>query len=340
MHLPPVIRSGGVVDRRAHERVPEPHPATDLDQPGRLGGRGRVAFDAELLGRSPEHGHVADRLGRGREQKPLRLGRQRFGSPQEALLDAAHQRRRVGQPEATRHLCRREGLRQLQQRERVAAGLGQDPVPDPLVEPPREPGREQLTSVVVRDPLHNELRQTVELLQRARLAYREQDPDPLGQQAPCDECQRLRGSAVEPLGVVHQADERARFGGLCQQAEDRERQEKALRWLATLQSERHAQRILLRLRQRAELAEHRRAQLMQPGEGELHLRLHTRGSCDPASRRPVGRVFQQRRLADARLATHDQHRALPVSGLPKEGVQRFALALATTEHEASLGTRD
>jgi len=50
---------------------------------------------------------------------------------------------------------------------------------------------------------------------------------------------------------------------------------------------------------------------MQPGEGELHLRLD---ACDPGDATlggPLDDVLQQRRLADPRLASLDLHRALP-----------------------------
>ena len=75
--------------------------------------------------------------------------------------------------------------------------------------------------------------------------------------------------------------------------------------------ERDSQRVFLRAGQCLEPVEHGRAQLMQPGEGELHLRLDARDPCDATLRGPLGDVLQQRRLADPRLAAQDLHRALP-----------------------------
>src|SRR6202011_2591084 len=65
------------------------------------------------------------------------------------------------------------------------------------------------------------------------------------------------------------------------------------------------QRIAWRNREPSEVIEHRRAQLMPPGERELHLRLDTSGTRHQAARRVIGNVIQQRRLAPTRLATHD-----------------------------------
>ena len=56
--------------------------------------------------------------------------------------------------------------------------------------------------------------------------------------------------------------------------------------------------------------EHRRAQVMQPGERQLHLRLHAGGPRDAAPAGPLGDVLQQRGLADPGLAAQYQHRAL------------------------------
>lgn len=68
------------VDRRAHQRMAESHASTELDQAGGLGRGDRVGSDAESLSRAPEQRHVADRLGRRREQQLLCLERQRLHS--------------------------------------------------------------------------------------------------------------------------------------------------------------------------------------------------------------------------------------------------------------------
>jgi hypothetical protein len=68
--------------------------------------------------------------------------RERLNLPIEAVLDAARQRPRARKPEAARQLRRSQSAGQLQQGERVAACLGDDPVPHLRVQPPGE-GRGQ-----------------------------------------------------------------------------------------------------------------------------------------------------------------------------------------------------
>ena len=92
--------------------------------------------------------------------------------------------------------------------------------------------------VVVAEPADDQLRQAGELVDVAGLAHGEHQRDPLGQQAPRHERQRLRGGPIEPLRVVDQADERLLLGHLGQQAQDRQADEEAVRGVAVLQPER------------------------------------------------------------------------------------------------------
>ena len=62
--------------------------------------------------------------------------------------------------------------------------------------------------------------------------------------------------------------------------------------------------------QTVEEIEHRRAQLVQSGEGQLHLRLDAGGAHDPTARRARRHVVQQRGLADAGFAMDDERSAL------------------------------
>ena len=78
VRLPAIGQRRRPVGRGAHQRMTEPHPRTQLDQPGGLGRRCGIPSDPELLGRAPQQGHVADRLGGRREQERLRRRRQRL----------------------------------------------------------------------------------------------------------------------------------------------------------------------------------------------------------------------------------------------------------------------
>ena len=142
----------------------------------------------------------------------------------------------------------------------------------------------------------------------ARLARGEDHGDRLGQQPAGRERQALHRGLVEPLRVIDQAGQRLvlRRGG--QQAQHRQPDQEPVRSLALPHAERDRERVALRPRQLVEPAEHRHAQLVQPGERQLHLGLHPPGPDHPKPRRPAGRIVQQRRLPDPGLAAHHQHR--------------------------------
>ncbi len=76
----------------------------------------------------------------------------------------------------------------------------------------------------------------------ARLAHGEDQPDRLRTETARHEGQRLRGSRIEPLRVVHDADERTLFRNVRQQAEHRQADEKPIRRVAVAQTERSAKR--------------------------------------------------------------------------------------------------
>jgi hypothetical protein len=330
MHFLALAEVWGPVGGRAHERVPEPHPDAELDQPGLLGRPARVASDPKPRGGAPQQAHVADRLGRRHQQQALGLGRKRPNPLHEGLLDAAGHGPGVGESEPARELGRRQPTRQLEQRQWVAARLGDDLIEHALVQPPRHGRRQQRARVAVGEPADDQLRQAAEIVDVGGLADGEHHGEPLRQQAPRHERQRLRGGSVEPLHIVDQAHERLHLGRGGQQAQDRQADEEAIRGAAVLQPERDPQGVSLRAGQCLGPVEHGRAQLMQPGEGELHLRLDARDAGDAALRCLLGDILQQRRLADPRLAAQHLYRAPPRADALQLAVQRLALAAAAS----------
>ena len=66
---------------------------------------------------------------------------------------------------------------------------------------------------------------------------------------------------------------------------------------------------------------------MDRGVGQLHLALDSGGACDPELSRSLDRVTEQRRLADARLAVHDQDSAVSAAHGIQQQVQHLALPL-------------
>jgi hypothetical protein len=130
------------------------------------------------------------------------------------------------------------------------------------------------------------------------------------------------------LVVVDQADEWTLLGNLGEQAQDAEPDQKRVRGGPCTEAERGAQRVALRDREAFELIEHRRAQLMQPGEGELHLRLDRGGTRDATAGGAIGHVIQQRGFAGARLTVHYQSAAFACAHSLDEVVKHFALGAA------------
>ena len=172
--------------------------------------------------------------------------------------------------------------------------------------------------------LDHQLRQSRQVV--ARLPRREDQADRFRLQAARDEREDLRRGAIEPLLVIHQADQRPLLGHLGEQAQDGQGDEEAIRRRPGTDAERGPQRIALRNRETLEAIQHRRAQLMQPGEGKLHLRLDTSGPHHTAARRLLDHVLQQRRLAHARFAAHHQRPALTRANSFDEPVEHVAFA--------------
>ena len=224
----------------------EPHARADLDQACRLGRFRRLGPDAEPLGRAPQQRHVADRLRRRQQEQAPGPRRERRQLAYEALLDAAGQRHLHGQPESARDRDRLPPARQLEQRERVAAGLAEDPVPHPRVERTGDRRVQQPAGVGGDQALDHELRQSFELVLVAGLAQREHQSHPLGQEASRHERERLHGHPIEPLRVVDDADERLLLGGVGQQAQDGQADQEAIRRGTGAHAERRVQRVALR----------------------------------------------------------------------------------------------
>jgi hypothetical protein len=227
----------------------------------------------------------------------------------EARLDPVRERRVRRQGEAAGELGGREPPRQLQKRERVAARLGDDSIAHPFVQRAGDDGAEQPSRVAVTEPFDRELRQARELV--LRFARGEDQGDGLREQTARDEGERLQRGAVEPLRVVDDTHERAVTRDIGQQAQHRQADEEAIVWSRTRQAERRAQGVPLRVWQAPDPIEHRPAQLVQPRERELHLRVDSGGPRDAQIRRRFEHVLEKRRLPDPGIAAHDQHTARP-----------------------------
>ena len=74
------------------------------------------------------------------------------------------------------------------------------------------------------------------------------------------------------------------------------------------------------------MLEHRRAELLDPGERQLHFRFRARELDLTESGGMIGGVPEKRRLSDARFASDDQDGALTPAHVCQEPVEHFALA--------------
>jgi len=235
------------------------HP--DLDQPG-IDGRCRIlGTGAEGRRRPPDQDGITGGLCGGHGHEPLRRLRELGDPAAEALLDPIPHRQRR-QSEATRQLRRRPTTRPLHERERVAACLGHDPIPHPIVDPGVQHPAQQAPGVVVPEPLHDQLREPEV---DGGVTGREHQPDRFRQQPPGDEPEHLHRLPVEPLRVVDDAQQRAVVGHHRQQRQDRQPDQQRIRRAPRHQPEGARQRVPLRPRQVVDPIEHRQAQLVQRG---------------------------------------------------------------------------
>jgi hypothetical protein len=208
MRLPPVVRRGRPVDRRADQRVAEGYPGAYGEQPVRLSPGRCFDPDPEPGGRPPQQRRVAGRLGRGQqEQEPGRRW-ERGDPPPEDVLNATSERPRVRQPEPAGQVRRGYPAGQFEQGQRVAAGFGDDPVPDPLIWPPRDDRGKQRPGIRVRESRQRQPGQPSQAAAPGRIPGAEQQGDRFGVQPPGREPQRLRRGLVQPLRVIDQAQQR------------------------------------------------------------------------------------------------------------------------------------
>jgi hypothetical protein len=139
-----------------------------------------------------------------------------------------------------------------------------------------------------------------------------------------DEPEDLRGGLIEPLRVVDQAHQRSLRVGLGQQSEQGESEDEPVWRRAGADPGRDPHRVLLRLGQAVQPIQHRRRQLMQPGERQFHLGLDRDDARHPAPGRLRAQVLKQRRLAGARAAPHNQGAALSGANSLEQRVERPA----------------
>jgi hypothetical protein len=276
-----LLRCGRAINRRPHERMPEADLRPELHaRRRRRPCRGRL--DAQLGRRVPHEQRITNRLGRrDQEQDPRRLRERREPLP-EALLDATGERGAAVQAEPAGEFVRRPAARELEQCERIAARLGDDPIAHALVERTCDDAFQQRLRIMVFQAMDDELRQPVETPLARRLTDGEDEADRLGLQTAGHKRQRLRRRRVEPPRVVDDADQWPLLGHVGQEAQEGEADEKPIRGVAISEAEHCAESIALWARQTFQAIHERRAKLVHSRERELHLGLDSRRPPDAA----------------------------------------------------------
>ena len=99
-----------------------------------------------------------------------------------------------------------------------------------------------------------------------------------------------------------------------------------------MQAERCGERLALWAWDRFDVLEHWRAQLVEGGKRELHLRFHANGSHDAEFPYRPDRVIEQRRLADAGLPAQDDHTAPAAPGRFEQAIQHHSFAVPSLQH--------
>jgi hypothetical protein len=113
--------------------------------------------------------------------------------------------------------------------------------------------------------------------------------------------EHLPRGGVEPLEIVHETQQRLLLGDLGQETERRQADQEAVGSAGPTRGRaRPAGRPAAAPAARRVPVEQRRAQLVQAGERQLHLRLHAGDLGDPETEALAGGVAHQRRLARRR----------------------------------------
>jgi len=129
---------GRAVDRRTHQRVVQrEHIAVDAQQAGLLDRVEGIVTDVEAVGGVPDHGQPGGVIGRGHQQVSLRG----LGQPpipvQERAFDTAGERQLLRQRGPAGQLVTGQHVGQLAERQRIAPGGGDEPIPHRGVHVPR-----------------------------------------------------------------------------------------------------------------------------------------------------------------------------------------------------------
>jgi hypothetical protein len=198
-------------------------------------------------------------------------------------------------------------------------------VGNPFVQRPPDGLAEKLARLGASKSSYSQLREAREHISGIRRPRREKKRHPVRSESARDECEHPCRGLIEPLRVVHYAKQRLVGTDVRQQRQDGETKEEEVWGDPGTQAERRLYRVPLWGRQQVQPIEEWRAQLMQSGERELHLRLDSSRPCYANIYRSCGDVLQERRLADTGLTAENENAALAAPKRIEEPVEGGAL---------------
>ena len=306
-----------LLDRRPDERMAEAkRGAVDLDESRVDRRRDRRCRNA---GRSHDLRDPVAIVERGDQQEPLRVGRKIIRARRKRALEARVEREDVAR--APRRKRRHRGSSRRARRAR--GGSRQPPGGSGPAPTGRVPARVSTPCPArrVAQRLKSQLVDAGRIERRfLALAKPHHHRERIGVEAAGDEGERIGRWAVEPLDVVGDNQDRRADGRVRQQRERCEGDEERVLGRSLDEAERHAERRVLWLRQRLESAQDGSKQLVETGERQVCLgpdagRLEDSHTPGPGQH---DGPFQERRLADPRIAA-DQQRSAAGRRLGDEG---------------------
>jgi hypothetical protein len=147
-----------------------------------------------------------------------------------------------------------------------------------------------------------------------------------------DEGHRSGRRLVQPVGVVDHAQKRLLFGDRRKETQGTAEDGETLRDGLAAECQCRTECDCLRLRNRVDRRERRAEELVQAGERDVDLRLHTERAERAHAVRALDGGAQQGALADARLAANHECAAAPLSCRVEHLGDPPGLTLAAEKH--------
>ena len=227
----------------------------------------------------------------------------------------------------------RELAGQLEEGQRVAARLRDEPLGDLVCRVSAQPGCQEGAGFLGVEAGEDQLGQAGRLEGRRRaVTRREHHCHPVRSEPSGAEQQRSRAGGVQPVCVVDDAQHEALLGSRRQQRERGHPHQEGLDSGTVILPERDREGTCLRRRKLLAQPGERTQQAVQCGEGERRLDLEALGAQHCGSVAVGDHRVEQRGLADARLASYDDAAGRPAAGLVDERREERPLGAPADQH--------